>query len=43
MEPVSESRMAEVRRYPIHHFDIYLEEDFEGSVRGQVEFLKSHL
>jgi dienelactone hydrolase len=34
---------AEVRRYPIGHFDIYVGDDFERSVAHQVEFLRAAL
>lgn len=34
---------AEVKQYPIGHFDIYLGENFEKSVGDQIEFFKKHL
>jgi len=34
---------AEVRRYPRGHFDIYVNEGFEDSVRDQTEFFVRHL
>jgi hypothetical protein len=34
---------AEVKRYPIGHFDIYIGEGFERAVAGQTDFLKRHL
>jgi fermentation-respiration switch protein FrsA (DUF1100 family) len=34
---------AEVKRYPIGHFDIYVGEWFERAVADQVDFLKRHL
>ncbi len=34
---------AEVRRYPIGHFDIYTGRDFERAVADQTEFLTRHL
>jgi len=34
---------AEVKRYPIGHFDIYTSDHFEQAVRDQVEFFKKHL
>jgi cephalosporin-C deacetylase-like acetyl esterase len=34
---------AEVRRYPIGHFDIYVGEHFERAVSDQVQFLVGHL
>ncbi len=35
--------LAEVRRYPIGHFDIYMGEHFETSVADQIAFLQKHL
>jgi len=37
------ARRAEVKRYPIGHFDIYLDEPFEQAVADQTEFLVRHL
>jgi hypothetical protein len=34
---------AEVKRYPIGHFEIYLGEHFERAVSDQTEFLIPHL
>lgn len=34
---------AEVKHYPIGHFDIYVGENFERSTREQLEFFKNHL
>jgi poly(3-hydroxyalkanoate) synthetase len=34
---------AEVKRYPIGHFDIYIGANFERSVSDQLEFLSKHL
>jgi pimeloyl-ACP methyl ester carboxylesterase len=34
---------AEVKRYPIGHFDIYRGEPFEHAVADQTEFLVRHL
>jgi len=34
---------AEVKLYPIGHFDIYSGEDFERSLSDQLEFFKKHL
>jgi pimeloyl-ACP methyl ester carboxylesterase len=34
---------AEVVRYPIGHFDVYVGADFERSVRDQLAFLRKHL
>ena len=36
-------RPAEVKRYPIGHFDIYQRDHFERAVADQVEFLCRHL
>ena len=35
--------LAEVKRYPIGHFDIYLGEPFERAVADQTEFLVRHM
>jgi fermentation-respiration switch protein FrsA (DUF1100 family) len=35
--------LAEVIRYPIDHFDIYLGDNFEKAVSDQVDFFKKHL
>ncbi|MEW6745322.1 MAG: alpha/beta fold hydrolase [Planctomycetota bacterium] len=35
--------LAEVIRYPIGHFDIYLGESFERSVSDELRFLRTHL
>jgi pimeloyl-ACP methyl ester carboxylesterase len=35
--------LAEVKRYPIGHFDIYVGDDFERSVSDQLEFFRRHL
>ena len=34
---------AEIKRYPIGHFDIYTGDHFEQAVRDQIEFFKKHL
>ncbi|MGI8439209.1 MAG: alpha/beta hydrolase, partial [Thermoleophilaceae bacterium] len=34
---------AEVRRYPIRHFDVYVGEPFERAVADQLDFLRRHL
>jgi fermentation-respiration switch protein FrsA (DUF1100 family) len=34
---------AEVRHYPIGHFDIYLGDDFERAVSDQLDFFEKHL
>ena len=34
---------AEVKRYPIGHFDIYVGENFERAVSDQLDFLRKHL
>ncbi len=36
-------KLAEVIRYPIDHFDIYLGENFEQAVSDQLEFFQKHL
>ncbi len=36
-------KYAEVRHYPIGHFDIYVGSDFEKSVSDQIAFFKKHL
>ncbi len=36
-------KYAEVKRYPIAHFDIYTGENFERSVCDQLDFFKRHL
>jgi pimeloyl-ACP methyl ester carboxylesterase len=36
-------KYAEVKHYPIGHFDIYSGEHFEKSLTDQLEFLKKHL
>ena len=36
-------KYAEVKKYPIGHFDIYTGEHFEKGVRDQIEFFKKHL
>lgn len=36
-------KYAEVKRYPIGHFDIYTGENFEKAVADQLEFFKKHL
>ncbi len=36
-------KYAEVKYYPIGHFDIYIGDDFEKSVSDQLEFFKKHL
>ena len=36
-------KYAEVKHYPIGHFDIYWGENFEKSVSDQLEFFKKHL
>ncbi len=34
---------AEIKRYPVGHFDIYVDEPFERAVSDQTEFLVRHL
>jgi hypothetical protein len=36
-------KYAEVKYYPIGHFDIYIGDDFEKAVSDQLEFFKKHL
>ncbi len=36
-------KYAEVKRYPIGHFDIYVGDNFEKAVNDQLEFFKKHL
>lgn len=36
-------KYAEVKHYPIGHFDIYTGDNFEKSVSDQLEFFKKHL
>ena len=36
-------KYAEIKHYPIGHFDIYTGENFERSVSDQIEFLKKYL
>ncbi|MCP4669505.1 MAG: alpha/beta hydrolase [Deltaproteobacteria bacterium] len=36
-------KYAEVKHYPIGHFDIYIGENFEKAVRDQLAFFKKHL
>jgi len=35
--------LAEVKRYPIGHFDIYQNDDFKRSVADQIDFFNRHL
>jgi dienelactone hydrolase len=37
------ARRAEIKRYPVGHFEIYLGEAFERAVADQTEFLSRHL
>jgi uncharacterized protein len=43
LKAASKAPRAEVKRYPIGHFDIYVGEGFERAVADQVDFLKRHL
>jgi uncharacterized protein len=36
-------KYAEVKHYPIGHFDIYMGDNFERSVRDQIAFFKKNL
>jgi len=40
---LSQAPLAQITRYPIGHFDIYLGEHFERAVAEQTEFLARHL
>jgi fermentation-respiration switch protein FrsA (DUF1100 family) len=43
LKAANEAPRAEVKRYPIGHFDIYVGEWFERAVADQTDFLKRHL
>ena len=43
LKAASKAPRAEVKRYPIGHFDIYVGEAFERAVSDQTDFLKRHL
>ena len=43
MRHANRAPLAEVKRYPIGHFDIYLGEWHERAVADQVAFLTRHL
>jgi dienelactone hydrolase len=43
LKAANKAARAEVKRYPIGHFDIYLGEWFERVVADQTDFLKRHL
>jgi fermentation-respiration switch protein FrsA (DUF1100 family) len=43
LKAASKAPRAEVKRYPIGHFDIYVGEWFERAVADQTDFLKRHL
>jgi uncharacterized protein len=43
LQAAARAPRAEVRQYPIGHFDIYLGEWFERAVRDQTAFLRGHL
>ena len=43
LKAASKAPRAEVKHYPIGHFDIYLGEWFERAVADQTDFLKRHL
>jgi uncharacterized protein len=43
LKAAKEAPRAEVKRYPIGHFDIYVGEWFERAVADQTDFLKRHL
>jgi hypothetical protein len=40
---VSKAPLAEIKRYPYGHFDIYVGDPFEQVVADQVGFLQRHL
>ena len=42
-ELVSKAPLAEIKRYPYGHFDIYVGNPFEQVVEDQVGFLQRHL
>jgi fermentation-respiration switch protein FrsA (DUF1100 family) len=43
LKAAKEAPRAEVKRYPIGHFDIYVDEWFERAVTDQTDFLTRHL
>src|SRR6266480_4519975 len=43
LKAANKAPRAEVKRYPIGHFDIYIGEWFERAVADQTDFLKRHL
>ena len=43
VELVSRAPRAEVKRYPVGHFDIYIGEAFEQAIADQADFLCRHL
>jgi len=43
LKAASMAPQAEVRRYPLSHFDIYVGEAFERAIADQIAFLKRHL
>ena len=43
LKAASKAPHAEVKRYPIGHFDIYIGESFERAVADQTDFLQRHL
>jgi uncharacterized protein len=43
LKAANKATRAEVKRYPIGHFDIYIGEWFERAVADQTDFLKRHL
>jgi len=40
---ISKAPRAEIKRYPLGHFDIYVGQAFEEAVADQIEFLQRHL
>ena len=43
MRAAARAPHAELRRYPIDHFDIYSGDPFERAVNDQIDFLRRHL
>jgi hypothetical protein len=43
LKAANKAPRAEVKRYPIGHWDIYVGEGLEGAVTDQTDFLKRHL
>ena len=43
LRAASAAPRAEVKHYPVGHFDIYFDSAFEAAVADQCEFLTRHL